>query len=108
MLDQNKLKADIQRIMQVFIQNENGNKITQFNMMGLTNMLMGVIDGTVVIQQGPPPVAGEQQVTPAGPIETHRVEMPLEEIADEETKEEVIELTEETKEESAGPDPRPV
>lgn len=72
MRDENdKLKIDIQRVLQVFTQNESGNKVTQFNMMGLTNMILGVIDGTVVIRQEAPqgPVAPK-------PIETHRVDLP--------------------------------
>ena len=69
MRDENdKLKIDIQRVLQVFTQNEMGNKVTQFNMMGLTNMLLGVIDGTVVVKQQAPKA-------PA-PIETHRVDLP--------------------------------
>jgi hypothetical protein len=67
-MNNEKLKMDIQRVMQVFAQNEMGNKLTQFNLMGLTNMLMGVIDGTVVIQQ-----QGQQ---PPQQAETHRVELP--------------------------------
>jgi len=70
MKDENdKLKIDIQRVLQVFTQNEMGNKVTQFNMMGLTNMVMGVIDGTVVVKQ-----QGQQPVR--RPVETHRVDLP--------------------------------
>ena len=71
-----KIKSDIQKVLQVFAQNEMGNKLTQFNLMGLSNMIMGVIDGTVIIQQQGQPAA------PA-PVETHRVELPDEEDEDE-------------------------
>ena len=67
-----KLKIDLQRVLQVFTQNEMGNKVTQFNMMGLTNMLIGVIDGTVVVKQQAP--QGGQM--PQRPVETHRVDLP--------------------------------
>ena len=75
----NKIKLDIQRLMQVFIQNEMGNKITQFNMMGLTNMILGVVDGTVQVQEGP------NQGPVQAPVETHRVELPSDDEADEES-----------------------
>ena len=69
-MNNDKLKMDIQKVMQVFTQNEMGNKVTQFNMMGLTNMILGVIDGTVVVSdKGAPPPQRR-------PVETHRVEMP--------------------------------
>lgn len=75
-MDVFKIKSDIQKVLQVFAQNEIGNKLTQFNLMGLSNMIMGVIDGTVVIQQQGQPA---QQ-----PVQTHKVDLPSEDEADEE------------------------
>ena len=74
-MDNDKLKLDVQRVLQVFAQNEMGNKLTQFNLMGLTQMVLGVIDGTVVVQNGPAP-------NQPAPVETHRVEMPLDDDED--------------------------
>ena len=46
-----RIKRDVASVIQAFTQQEQGNKITQFNMSGLAQMLMGVVDGTVVVQQ---------------------------------------------------------
>jgi hypothetical protein len=70
-----KLKADISKILQAFANAEAGNRITQFNMGGLANMLMGVIDGTIVVQDGQ---AQGQGIQPPVNFPTAQIETPLE------------------------------
>jgi hypothetical protein len=55
-MENEELKQNIMALMQAFTNQELGNKITTFNMSGLANMLMGVIDGNVQLQRGPAPV----------------------------------------------------
>ena len=65
-----KLKADISKILQAFANAEAGNRITQFNMGGLANMLMGVIDGTIVVQDGQGQGVQQPMDFPTAQIET--------------------------------------
>lgn len=61
-MENEQLKRNVAAIMQAFTQQEMGNKITNFNMGGLAQMLLGVIDGSVTVQTGPvPPEATEPQ-----------------------------------------------
>ena len=60
MENKEQLKRNIAAVMQAFTQQEMGNKITNFNMGGLAQMLIGLIDGKVTIQTGPAPEAQQQ------------------------------------------------
>lgn len=62
-----KMKSDITAVMQAFTNAEMGNKITQFNMAGLAQMILGVIDGRVVVQQQGQP--GVEQDFPTAQID---------------------------------------
>ena len=82
-MNNEELKRNIAAILQAFTNSENGNKITQFNMAGLAQMLLGVIDGKVVIQQqenpnqptGMPPAP---QNFPTTQVDLPESKMPLE------------------------------
>ncbi len=82
-MNNEELKRNLATVLQAFTNSENGNKITQFNMAGLAQMLLGVVDGKVRIQQqenphqptGMPPVP---QDFPTTQVELPESKMPLE------------------------------
>ena len=81
-MNNEELKRNLATVLQAFTNSENGNKITQFNMAGLAQMLLGVVDGKVVIQQqennqptGMPPAP---QNFPTTQVDLPESKMPLE------------------------------
>ena len=42
-----RIKEDIGKVLNIFLQNESGNKITPFNMSGLAQMLTNAVDGKI-------------------------------------------------------------
>ena len=83
-MNNEKLKADIAAVMQAFTNSEMGNKITQFNMSGLAQMILGVIDGRVQVQQQVPgmaqnfPTAEIEGIGPEDTPELPEMEVPEE------------------------------
>lgn len=82
-MNNEELKKNIATVLQAFTNSEGGNKITQFNMAGLAQMLLGVVDGKVIIQQqdnpnqptGMPP---QPQDFPTTQVDLPESKMPLE------------------------------
>ena len=83
LMNNEELKRNIAAVLQAFTNSENGNKISQFNMAGLAQMLLGVVDGKVIIQQqenpnqptGMPPTP---QSFPTTQVDLPESKMPLE------------------------------
>jgi len=48
-MDKEEIKKNVQLILNEFIKQEIGNKITSFNMQGLTSTIMNVIDNGIKI-----------------------------------------------------------
>jgi hypothetical protein len=49
-----RIKEDVREIFTQFVKQEAGNRITQFNMMGLENVVMQVIDKPIMRHPGGP------------------------------------------------------
>lgn len=68
-MDKEKLKRDVAQILQAFANAEAGNRITQFNMGGLANMLMGVIDGVIKVGDANRNFAQQPQEFPTAQVD---------------------------------------
>ncbi len=60
-INPDQIKKNLGVILQVFLKSETGNKVTAFNIAGLSSMIMGAVDGKVKFEEPVPPAQPKEK-----------------------------------------------